>query len=393
MIRLNTTYQTYKFNTMQSRRSFISSATLATAALASSQLPNLAFGQPISERDTLAQPTHQVAVKSDIVLPGKIGLGGVALGNGFHENTNQQIQQTLAASWDAGIRYYDTSPFYGFGLSERRLGHFLFEKERKDFVISTKVGRLFEADRNYKKDPKSLWYGNLNFKYQYDYTASGVRRSVEDSLLRLGLSSIDYVFVHDLSPDNGDFGPKWVDQFAIAQKGAFPELSKMRAEGLIKGWGMGVNTPEPILKSIEVADPDLMLVAIQYSLIDHEHALNELFPAMDKKGVKAVLGGPLNSGFLGGKPRFNYSKDIPAEMQSKKDKIAAISAKHGVALVTLSLQFAASHPIVSSVIPGASIAVQAIENAAALTKPVPPALWKELIANKLISAKAPLPMS
>jgi len=376
---------------MQSRRSFISSATLATAALATSQLPNLAFGQPASVVEPLAHPGNQTLAKKDIILPGKIGAGGVALGNGFHENTNQQIQETLAAFWDAGVRYYDTSPFYGFGLSERRLGHFLFEKERKDFVISTKIGRLFEADRNYKKDPKSLWYGDLNFKFKYDYTASGVRRSVEDSLLRLGLSSIDYVFVHDLSADNADFGPKWVDQFAIAQKGAFPELTKMREEGLIKGWGMGVNTPEPILKSMQVADPDLMLVAIQYSLLDHEHALNELFPAMEKKGVKAVIGGPLNSGLLGGKPRYNYSTDIPAEMQSKKDKIAAIAQKHGVSLVTLALQFSAAHPVVSSVIPGASTAAQAKENAAALTRPVPPALWKELVANQLISAKAPLP--
>jgi len=376
---------------MQSRRSFISSATLATAALATSQLPNLAFGQPASVVEPLAHPGKQTLAKKDIILPGKIGAGGVALGNGFHENTNQQIQETLAAFWDAGVRYYDTSPFYGFGLSERRLGHFLFEKERKDFVISTKIGRLFEADRNYKKDPKSLWYGDLNFKFKYDYTASGVRRSVEDSLLRLGLSSIDYVFVHDLSADNADFGPKWVDQFAIAQKGAFPELTKMREEGLIKGWGMGVNTPEPILKSMQVADPDLMLVAIQYSLLDHEHALNELFPAMEKKGVKAVIGGPLNSGLLGGKPRYNYSTDIPAEMQSKKDKIAAIAQKHGVSLVTLALQFSAAHPVVSSVIPGASTAAQAKENAAALTRPVPPALWKELVANQLISAKAPLP--
>ena len=376
---------------MQSRRSFISSATLATAALATSQLPNLAFGQPASVVEPLAHPGNQTLAKKDIILPGKIGAGGVALGNGFHENTNQQIQETLAAFWDAGVRYYDTSPFYGFGLSERRLGHFLFEKERKDFVISTKIGRLFEADRNYKKDPKSLWYGDLNFKFKYDYTASGVRRSVEDSLLRLGLSSIDYVFVHDLSADNADFGPKWVDQFAIAQKGAFPELTKMREEGLIKGWGMGVNTPEPILKSMQVADPDLMLVAIQYSLLDHEHTLNELFPAMEKKGVKAVIGGPLNSGLLGGKPRYNYSTDIPAEMQSKKDKIAAIAQKHGVSLVTLALQFSAAHPVVSSVIPGASTAAQAKENAAALTRPVPPALWKELVANQLISAKAPLP--
>ncbi|CAM4221426.1 D-threo-aldose 1-dehydrogenase [Pedobacter westerhofensis] len=370
---------------MESRRSFIANASLATAALAASQVPGMAIaGDNIQEQNTLS------AVKG-FNLPGKIGAGGVALGNGFHENSDELIQQTLMAEWDAGIRYYDTSPFYGFGLSERRLGHFLFSKDRKDFVLSTKVGRVFEADRNFKKDPASLWHGNLNFKYKFDYTASGVRRSIEDSLQRLGLSSIDMVFVHDLSPDTGELGARWVEYFDIAAKGAFPELIKMREEGIIKGWGLGVNTPEPIMKAMEVSDPDINLVAIQYSLLEHENALNKLFPAMQKKGAQAVIGGPLNAGFLAGKDRYNYGPTIPPEMLAKRDKLQAIVQKYNIPLRTVALQFSAAHPVVYAVIPGASTPEQAIQNAVSMTQRIPDALWKELKDQKLIEKNAPVP--
>ena len=370
---------------MQSRRSFITAASLATAAVATSQLPNIAMAQE------KIKGTPDLSSLKEFNLPGKIGLGGVAAGNGFHENTDDQIEQTLTGAWDAGMRYFDTSPFYGFGLSERRFGHFLFNKDRKDFVLSTKIGRVFQGDPNFKKDPASLWHGNLNFKYKYDYTASGVRRSVEDSLQRLGLSSIDFVFVHDLSPDTPDMGPRWLEYFEIAAKGAFPELTKMREEGIIKGWGMGVNTPDPILKSLEVADPDIMLVATQYSLVDHENALNKLFSAMQKKNVQAVIGAPINAGFLAGKERFNYGPTIPAEMLDKRNKIQLIAQKYNVPLRTVALQFAAAHPIVYAVIPGSSTAQQAIENAVSMAHRIPSALWKDLKDQKLIASDAPVP--
>lgn len=326
----------------------------------------------------------------DIMLTQNFGIGGVAAGNGWHHNSDAQIQETLEAAWNAGVRYYDTSPFYGHGLSERRFGHFLFSKNRDEFTLSTKVGRLFEADRSYKQAPGSLWHGNLNFKYKFDYTAAGVRRSVEDSLQRLGLSSIDTVFVHDLSPDTGNIGD-WEEQFEVARKGAFPKLSKMREEGLIKHWGLGVNTPQPILKALEVADPDMMLVAIQYTLLEHEHALNILFPAMQKKNVKAVIGGPLNGGFLAGKERFNYGNTIPPEMSKKRADISAIAKKHGTDLRTAALQFTAAHPVVASTIPGASTAEQAKANAESMLVKIPASFWQELKQAGLIAAAAPEP--
>jgi len=207
----------------------------------------------------------------------------------------------------------------------------------------------------------------------------------------LGLSSIDIVYVHDLSPDTGELGDKWIDQFNIAAKGAFPELTKMREEGIIKGWGMGVNTPEPILKAMEVADPDICLVAIQYSLVDHKNALEKLFPAMEQKKVKAVIGGPLNAGFLANRDRFNYGDTITAEMTGKRNKINAIIGKYNIDLRTVALQFAAAHPVVAAVIPGASNAEQASSNAQAMATKIPAALWTDLKQAKLIEEQAPVP--
>jgi D-threo-aldose 1-dehydrogenase len=149
----------------------------------------------------------------------------------------------------------------------------------------------------------------------FDYTADGVRRSIEDSLQRLGVDSLDVAFVHDISPDFAYFPNGWEEQYEIARKGAFPALSKMRDEGIIRAWGIGVNTPQPILKVMDDADPDVCLCARQYSLIDHANAVNKLFPAVRKKNVSLVIGSSLNAGFISGSPRYNYGREnfrIPA---------------------------------------------------------------------------------
>ena len=155
---------------------------------------------------------------------------------------------------------------------------------------------------------------------RYDYTADGVKRSIEDSLQRLGVDALDVVFVHDLSPDNPWLPGPWEEQFEIARNGAFPALSKMRDEGVIKGWGLGVNSPEPILKLMDVADANVCLLARQYSLIDHENALHQVFPKARERGMAFVVGSSLNAGFISGSARFNYGKEnykIPAEASSR----------------------------------------------------------------------------
>ncbi|WP_207435525.1 aldo/keto reductase [Sabulibacter ruber] len=378
---------------MVSRRDFITKTALATAATAFSPLLSSAFAA--ENQFTPNQPEMPEVefeqMKAGYRLPNKSGMGGVAAGNAFHINTNEQINEAMQAAWNAGVRYFDTSPFYGYGLSERRMGHFLFNKNRNEYVLSTKVGRVFEPEPNFKENPNDIWKGKLNFKFKYDYSAAGVRRSVEDSLLRLGLSSIDIVFIHDLSPDNGDMKENWTEYFQQAQKGAMPELTKMREEGIIKAWGLGVNRIEPILKTLEVAEPTIMLSATQYSLMYHQDALSRLFPACEKKDVSLVIGAPLNAGFLAGKDRYNYGNTIPEGYLQKRNRMSAIAQNHKVDLRTAALQFSAAPAIVTSVIPGASNPKQSADNAASFKTRIPADFWKELKKEKLIAANAPEP--
>ncbi|WP_247237383.1 aldo/keto reductase [Telluribacter sp. SYSU D00476] len=377
---------------MLSRRNFMSKAAITTAA--ATFAPNLASAigteQGSSSTPSEYNPGYEKAL-AGYRLPANFGLGGVAAGNAFHINSNEEIENAMEATWNGGVRYFDTSPFYGYGLSERRMGLFLYGKNREDYILSTKIGRVFEPDPNFKSNPNDIWKGKLNFKFKYDYSADGVRKSVEDSLQRLGLSSIDIVFIHDLSPDNGDMGDKWTKYFEQARKGAMPELTRMREEGIIKAWGMGVNRIDPILKAMEVADPNIMLSATQYSLIEHEDALNRLFPACEKKNVTIISGAPLNSGFLAGKDRYNYSNNIPEKHLAKRKKLTEIAKNHNVDLRTAALQFCAAPSIVTAVIPGASSGQQAAANVASMKTVIPKAFWAELKKEKLIAANAPEP--
>ena len=215
--------------------------------------------------------------------PVKFGLGGVPLGNEFEVVSDEDAYYTLEAAWNAGVRHYDVAPWYGLGLAERRYGNFLHNKNRDEYVLSSKVGKLLKASPH--NDAKA------NFPFSpspnnvvFDYTADGVRRSIEDSLQRMGVSRLDIAFVHDLSPDNKLLPTSWQEQFEIALEGAFPALSRMRQEGIIKGWGIGVNSPEPILRVMQEADPDVCLLASQYSLIEHANALNDVFPVAPAQG-------------------------------------------------------------------------------------------------------------
>jgi D-threo-aldose 1-dehydrogenase len=325
--------------------------------------------------------------------PFKFGLGGVPLGNEFAVVTDKDAYAILEAAWSAGIRYYDVSPWYGLGLAERRYGSFLHNKKRSEYVISSKVGKLLKASRTAKNNglfPFSPSPNNVIF----DYTASGVRRSIEDSLQRLGIDGLDIVFVHDISPDNKLLPTDWQEQFDIAAKGAFPELTRMREEGLIKGWGIGVNTPEPILRVLREADPDVCLLASQYSLIDHKNALNQIFPEVRRKNASLVVGSSLNAGFISGSPRYNYGKDsykIPAEFLEKRKQLREVAANHGVDLRTAALQFSASPDVAAALIVGASSEQQILADYTSMQTKVPSAFWADLKAQNLIEQNAPTP--
>lgn len=364
---------------MTTRRDFMIAAAFAGAAATAPQV----FAQAAPAETEDAKKSGQ-RYRPDV----RFGLGGVAIGNGFRVTSDDDAEQALAAAWSAGVRYFDTSPWYGLGLSERRFGHFLDDQKREDYVLSTKIGRILVPDRDFKH---GMWKGDLGFNYRYDYTAEGARRSVEDSLQRLGLSSIDIVFIHDLSSDNGDMKDKWTEFFDIAAKGAMPELSRMRDEGLIKGWGFGVNTVEPILKALEVSDPDIFLAATQYSLMKHEASLEKLFPACEKHGASIVVGAPLNAGFLAGLDRYDYRGIIPEGFKEKREKMNRIAGEHGIDLRTAALQFTTAPAVVAATIPGARNAMQAQENAASMKAVIPADFWAEMKKEKLIAENAPVP--
>ncbi len=330
--------------------------------------------------------THDTSSASNVhyQLPFKFGLGGVPLGNEFAVVTDKDAYAILEAAWSAGIRYYDVSPWYGLGLAERRFGSFLHNKKRSEYVISSKVGKLLKPSttaRNRELFPFSPSPSDVIF----DYTSSGVRRSIEDSLQRLGIDSLDIVFVHDISSDNKLLPTSWQEQFEIATKGAFPE---------IKGWGIGVNTPEPILRVLREADPDVCLMASQYSLIDHKNALNQLFPAVRRKNTSLVVGSALNAGFISGSPRYNYGKEsykIPAEFLEKRKKLREVAENHGVELRTAALQFSASPDVAAALVVGASSEQQILADYTSMQTKIPAEFWAELKAKQLIEQNAPTP--
>ena len=336
-------------------------------------------------------PMNKLSEAKYFMPESRFGLGGLAAGNGFNTiSTDEEILEMLNASWDAGVRYFDTSPFYGLSLSERRFGDLLRNKNREDYILSSKVGRLLTPSSEPLKK-KWHWANPSPFHYKYDYTASGTRRSIEDTLHRLGVSSLDIVFIHDLSPQNSDFGDDWMKYFNEAKKGAMPELAKMKKEGMIKGWGLGINTAHAVSKTLDVADPDIFLLALQYSILDHKEALDSTFPLLEKRGVSAVIGAPLNGGFLAGRDRFNYSSIIPPEMKKKYASLTAIANKHGIDTRTAALQFAAEPSAVSSIIPGARTAQQVKANVASMKVKIPSEFWDELKSKKLIAQNAPTP--
>ena len=376
---------------MVSRRDFIGATATSAAVIASAPALMGGSGKAFAQGQKSAPALKQSnKTKGGKWRPSyRLGQGGAPLaGSSGIRVTDQVALETLENAWNAGMRYYDTSPWYGLGLSERRFGMELHRKPKSDYEISTKIGRILTAA---PEAPKTAWADPDSFDYRYDYSAEATRRSVEDSLQRLGVSSIDVAFIHDLSPDNPDFsGSDYEDYMTQAIKGAMPELTKMREKGMIKAWGMGVNTLDPILRCNEAADADLHLAACQYTLMDHEESLAKLFPSCDERGISIVVGSPLNNGFLAGFDRYNYSGNIPDGFKEKRARMEAIAKSHGTDLRTAALHFCAAPETVSSVIPGANKPNQPAENVKSMKKELPVDLWAELKSEKLIAENAPV---
>ena len=322
------------------------------------------------------------------VLKNKLGFGTAPLGNMFRDIPQDEALATVEAAWNEGIRYFDTAPFYGAGLAESRLGEVLSQHNRDEFALSTKVGRLI-LDEEEEKSDGLFNHGRAN-KIATDYTADATLRSIEESLTRLKTDRLDFVFVHDTSRDF--LGDEWVAKFDEARTGAFRVLARLQDEGVINGWGLGVNTTEPIelAMDMDVAAPTMSLSATQYTLLQHERALQRMMPAAQEKGVGIVVGGPFNSGALLGGEYFDYAP-IPPQVKERIDQLTAIARRYDVSLKAAALQFSTAHPAVAAVIPGSSRPERVAEDIAAMKAQIPGAFWDELLENKLISPQAPLP--
>lgn len=317
----------------------------------------------------------------------RLGLGGTGLGDMYHATGDEAARATVDAAWDAGIRYFDTAPHYGAGLSEHRFGQALRTRPRQAYTLSSKVGRLLLPDP--AGDIVPPFVSSLPFRRVTDYSAAGARRSVEDSLQRLALGKLDIVYVHDLSPDHLGDGFEHQYRIAAGPGGAFEELVRMREEGLIAAWGLGVNTVEPCLRALRDSDPDIFLLAGRYTLMETT-PLDALFPLCAERGAGVVLGGPFNSGFLAGGDHYDYVPARPAHVE-RRERLRQAAARHGVELPAAALQFGAAHPVVVATIPGASSTRHLRRNAEQMEAAIPAEFWQELVADGLLPVEAPLP--
>lgn len=329
-------------------------------------------------------------------LQGKLGFGTAPLGNMFRNIPEEEAIATVDAAWEQGIRYFDTAPFYGAGLAEIRLGEALSKRRRDDYVLSTKVGRVVldeledPASRDLGEKGGLFEFGRKN-KLVNDYSSDATLRSIEQSLERLKTDRLDIVYVHDIAQDF--YGDEWISQYEIARTGAFRVLTRLREEGVIKSWGLGVNRVEPIeiTMELEEANPDISLLAGRYTLLDHEHALQRLMPTAAKKGVDIIVGGPYSSGILAGGTHFEYQKASP-EIIAKVERIKSLADRHQISIKSAALQFSLANPAVAAVIPGASRPERITEDKLALHAVIPDAFWQEMREQGLVSPNAPLPI-
>ncbi|MED0873869.1 aldo/keto reductase [Bacillus mobilis] len=331
------------------------------------------------------------------LLKGTLGFGTAPLGNMYRNIPEEEAIATVDAAWDNGVRYFDTAPLYGSGLAEIRLGEALSKRNRDDYFLSTKVGRIISDEL---EDPSTRDLGEKGGLFEFgrknkiinDYSADATLRSIEDSLKRLKTDRLDFVYIHDVAQDF--YGDEWISQFEIARTGAFRALTQLRDEGVIKGWGLGVNKVESIelMLDLEEAKPNVSLLAGRYSLLDHERALERVMPAALKNNMDIVVGGPYSSGILAGGAHFEYQK-ASLEIIAKVNKIKNLADRHGISIKAAALQFSLANPAVAAVIPGASKPERIAEDQAALKTVIPAAFWEEMREQKLVAANAPLPIN
>jgi D-threo-aldose 1-dehydrogenase len=313
----------------------------------------------------------------------EISLGCAQLGNLYRAITDDQAHATVNAAWEQGIRYFDTAPHYGLGLSERRLGAALAEYPRNEFVVSTKLGRLLEPLDPWREHDDGGFDVPGSHQRVWDFSRDGIIRSLEESLERLGLDAIDIVYLHD--PDE--------HQREIYDT-AYPALEELREQGVVSAIGAGMNQTQMLTNFARITDMDVFMLAGRYTLLE-QPALNELLPICQERGIAIVAAGVFNSGLLS-RPtpaddaKYNYL-EAPKELLDRARRIAEICERHGTSLPAAALAFPLGHPSVASVCVGARSPEQIVNNVDSYRSGVPNAVWEELKERDLLRPDAPVP--
>jgi D-threo-aldose 1-dehydrogenase len=315
-----------------------------------------------------------------------LGLGCATLGGTRIPVSRQEAEAIARAAWDAGVRYVDAAPYYGFGQAERAVGDALRDEPRDDWVLSTKVGRLLRPFPRAAPEPGRRH--PLPFGVAYDYSYDGIMRSHEDSLQRLGLARIDMLYVHDIGRyQHGEAHPGLM---RTLRDSGYRALETLKSSGAVRAFGIGVNEREVLLEALEWGDWDAFLLAGRYTLLE-QAPLDDLLPKCLERGTSIVVGGPLNSGILAGRDTWNY-RAAPPEIVERVNALRAVCDSHGVPLAAAALQFPLAHPAVAAIIPGPRNADELRTNLALFQQPIPAALWDDLRQAKLLHPDAPTPI-
>lgn len=321
-----------------------------------------------------------------------IGFGGAAVGNLYAAISDNDARECLRAAYDTGIRYFDTAPFYGHGLSEHRIGTALRELKRDSFVLSTKVGRMLRPTHADAVN-SDLFPGCLPFTPEFDYTYDAVMRSVEDSLQRLGFDRIDIVLIHDVELGTHGTQEKTERRFREAMDGGYKALDKLRSEGTIGAVGCGLNEWDACEKFAKAGDFDCFLLAGRYTLLEQE-SLDSFLPLCEERNISIIVGGPYNTGILATGAAegayYNYAP-APPDIIDKVRRIEKICQHHETPLAAAALQFPLHHPAIASVIPGSRSTSEVMRNLETFTFDVPDLLWADLKSEGLLRQDAPTP--
>jgi D-threo-aldose 1-dehydrogenase len=332
---------------------------------------------------SVGMTTHRRPLGQGDLALSELSLGGAQLGNLYREVSDADALATVERAWQLGVRYFDTAPHYGLGLSEQRLGAALRSHPRDAYVLSSKVGRLLEPAAKPVGLDDEGFVVPATHRRVFDFSRDGILRSLSGSLERLGVERLDIVYLHD--PDDH------VDEVLAT---GYPTLAELRGEGLVQAIGAGMNDAAPLATLVRETDLDVVMLAGRYTLLEQQ-SLDELMPLCEARGVGVVVAGVFNSGLLARRSpslgaRYDYA-DASPELVERARAIAVVCERYETTLPAVALAFPAAHSAVVSVCVGARSASQIERNAALLNQPIPPAVWTELKALGLLREDAPVP--